>query len=58
MADLLIDYRLATGEERSERWPSIERFRAWAQAESLTLAWTAYQEDDEGEWAVVDRGRI
>lgn len=58
MADLLIEYRLPDGEERSERWPSVERFRAWAQAEGLRLAWTAYTEDEDGEWALVERGRI
>lgn len=58
MADLLVEYRLASGEERSERWPSVERFRAWAQAEGLHLAWTAYREDEDGEWAVEARGRL
>lgn len=55
---MTVEYRLSTGEERCEEWPSVERFRAWAQAEGLRCAWTAYQRDDEDELAVVDKGRI
>jgi hypothetical protein len=58
MPGLVIEYRLSSGEERSEDWPSVERFRAWAQAEGLRCTWTAYRPDDEGELVVEDKGRI
>ena len=61
MPDVLITWRSSDGEEREERWPSVERFRLWARANSLRCAWTAYclpqgEEDDE-EWVLLDRGQ-
>ena len=58
MSDVLITYLTADGEERDERWPSVERFRTWALASHLRCAWSAYAEDDEGEPVLIDRGRI
>lgn len=46
------------GEEREEAWPSVERFRTWAQAEGVHGEWRAYAEDDEGEWVLIDHGRV
>jgi hypothetical protein len=46
------------GEERDEDWPSVERFRSWAAAEGLTLDFVAYEEDADGEWVVVAKGRV
>ncbi len=56
--DLLITYLSADGEERSERWPSIERFRAWALGQRLRCSWSAYAADDDGEWLLIDRGSL
>ncbi len=53
----MIAFTSADGEEREEEWPSIERFRLWAIAERLACSFTAY-EDDDGEWVVVEKGRI
>jgi hypothetical protein len=48
----------ADGEERDEDWASVERFLAWARAEGLRGAWSAYEPDGDGEWLLVARGRI
>lgn len=58
MAEILITYRTADGEERDERWPSIERFRLWAKAQGLQCAWSAYEADEDGEFALIDRGQV
>lgn len=47
----------AEGGEHEEDWGSIEAFRRWAAEEGLRLRYTAYAEDDDGEWAVVEKGR-
>ena len=57
-AEVLITWLTADGEEREERWDSIERFRAWAAVQGQRVGYTAYAEDDDGDWAVVDKGRI
>lgn len=46
------------GEERDEDWASVERFRSWAVAEGLSLEFVAYEEDADGEWVVVAKGRV
>jgi hypothetical protein len=58
LRQVLIHWRTVDGEEREERWPTIERFRSWAAGEGLRCAWTAYLEDEDGEWVVTDQGRI
>ena len=54
---VLISYATVDGEEREERWPSVERFLGWARMQSAPLRFTAYSEDEEGEWVVIDQGR-
>ena len=58
MPHIRIAWISADGQECEEAWPSVERFRAWAQAEGLRCTWTAYRPDDEGELVVEDKGRI
>jgi hypothetical protein len=58
MPAILVCWTTADGEEREEQWPSLERFRAWAQAEGVTCAWRAYAEAEDGEWELTDEGRI
>ena len=63
MPDVLISWRTADGEEREERWPSVERFRLWARAQGLHCSWTAYcqppeTDDEEEEWVVIDLGTL
>jgi hypothetical protein len=58
LAMILITWTTADGEEREERWPSVERFRAWASAQSGRISYTAYQEDADGDWVVIDKGRV
>jgi hypothetical protein len=53
-----ITFTSADGEEREESWPSVERFRAWAQVQGTAYSYTAYAEDDDGEWVLIDRGQI
>jgi hypothetical protein len=55
---ILVTIRTRDGEERDEHWPSLERFRVWAAAQGEPLAWTAYAEDDDGEWEVIARGTV
>lgn len=57
-ADVLITWTTADGEEREERWPSVERFRSWAAAQGGAIGYTAYREDEDGDWVVVDKGRL
>ena len=54
--DVLLSLVTADGEERDERWPSVERFRAWAQAEGLRCTWRAYAQGEDGEWEPTDEG--
>ncbi len=60
MADIRIAWISADGEECEEVWPSIERFRAWAQGEGLHCTWRAYEADADadGEWLLIDEGRV
>ena len=58
MPHIRIAWITADGEEREEAWPSVERFRAWAIGEGLNCDWRAYEEDDEGEWVLIDEGRV
>ena len=54
---VIIHVETQDGEERDERWASVEKFRAWAAAEGFRGTWTAYEDDPEGEGAVLDSGR-
>lgn len=58
MAEVLITWTTADGEEREERWPSVERFRVWAASQGNAISYSAYREDDDGDWTVVDKGRL
>jgi hypothetical protein len=55
---VLITFVLPNGEEREERWPSIAAFRGWAVTRDQRLDYTAYREDEDGEWIVLEKGRI
>ncbi|MEK7414398.1 MAG: hypothetical protein AAB263_13880 [Planctomycetota bacterium] len=55
---VMIAWTTSDGEEREERWPSIERFRAWALAERLRCSYRAFTAADDGEWELVDEGEI
>ena len=54
----IIAFTTADGEEREERWASVEAFRNWAVAQEANCAFTAYREDEDGEWEVVEKGRV
>jgi hypothetical protein len=58
MPDVRISWISRDGEEREETWPSVERFRVWALGEGLRCTWRAYSEDEDGEWMVIDEGRV
>ncbi len=66
MAEVLISWRTADGEEHDERWTSVERFRTWALAHGLRCSWTAYcqpaaaddTDDDDDEWVIIDLGSL
>jgi len=52
-----INYRTMAGEERDEEWASPEAFRRWAETAGLWTSFTVYEEDEDGDWVVVQRGR-
>ena len=54
----LIVFTSPDGEEREERWDSVEAFRSWAVSHDQAYAYTAYRADQDGEWLVVDKGSI
>lgn len=58
VAEVLIIFVLPNGEEREERWPSVAGFRAWAVTHDQRLSYTAYQQDEDGEWVVLEKSRI
>ncbi len=57
-ASVLIRFSTADGEEREERWPSVATFCAWALTQSGRCRYTAYQEDEDGDWPVIARGVV
>lgn len=58
MSDVMITWTTSDGEEREEYWPSVEHFRAWVQAQGHAVSYTAYQEDDDGDLVVIDKGKV
>jgi hypothetical protein len=54
----LIVFTSADGEEREERWDSVEAFRSWAISHDQAYAYTAYRADADGEWLVVAKGSV
>lgn len=56
--DLLIEFTSVDGETREERWRSVDAFRSWAVAQGISGIFTAYRADDDGEWVVVEKGRV
>jgi hypothetical protein len=58
MPEVMVHWLSLDGTEHDERWPSIEAFRTWAAAERLRVSYRAYVQDEEGEWEVVEDGRI
>jgi len=58
MAQLLIVYQLPNGEEREEMWSSVAAFRAWAETRHQRLHYRAFAADDDGEWYLMEKGRI
>lgn len=58
MADLLITWTSADGEEHDERWPSVDAFLAWAKGEQLQGDWRSYEEDEDGDFILTAKGTI
>ena len=56
--DILITFITPNGEEREERWPTIAAFRAWAVTRDQRLNYTAFAEDEDGEWVVIEKGHV
>lgn len=51
-----ICWQAADGGEHEEEWPSLDAFRCWAAAEDLQARWTAYVQDEDGDWLPHARG--
>jgi hypothetical protein len=58
LGPFLIVFTTPDGEEREEHWESVEAFRNWAISHQQSYVFTAYRADEDGEWLVVDKGRI
>ena len=58
MSNVLIVWTSAAGEEHEERWPSVERFRVWAAVQDQCIIYSAYAKDDDGDFAIIDKGRL
>ena len=58
VTEVLITFVLPNGEEREERWPSIAAFRAWALTRNQRLSYTTYEQDEDGEWLVTEKGQL
>ena len=56
--DLVILWHTPDGEEHEERWPTIDAFLSWAASESIAGTYTAYEEDEDGDLAVIERGQL
>lgn len=58
MREVVILWRTDDGAEHEERWDSPDAFLSWAAGEGLQGHYTAYREDEDGDLAVVARGRL
>jgi hypothetical protein len=60
MPGVLIEWSDRDGAAHSERWPSVERFRAWAVAQGRRLTYTAYEDapDEDGDLPLIERGQV
>ncbi len=56
--NILIHGHSAAGEELEEEWPSIDAFRNWATADHWVGSFTAYEEDEDGDFIVIYKGII
>ena len=56
--DITISYTTPDGEERDERWASIDAFRSWAIGDKVRANYTAYEEDEDGDLIVVGKGSV
>ena len=58
MPELMITLLSADGEERSERWPTVDAFRVWAQGAGWVGSYRVYELDEDGDWLLRLRGAI
>ena len=58
MTVVLVVYLLPNGEEHEEQWPSLPAFCAWAANRQQRLRYSAFTQDEDGEWVLSEKGRI
>ncbi len=54
----MIHFTSNDGEELEEEWPSPDAFYSWAVTEHLQGSYTAYAEDEDGDWVKMMTERI
>ncbi len=54
---VMISFTTPDGEEREEHWPSVAAFLAWARVQRASYPFTVYEQDEDGDWAVIEKGR-
>lgn len=55
---VMIHFSSDDGEEIEEQWPSPDAFYSWAITEGLCGTYTAYAEDEDGDWIRMMSERI
>ena len=53
---IMVHWLTVDGEEHDESWPTVDAFVNWAEAEGLRCQWTAYEEDEDGDFVVSAKG--
>ena len=56
--ELRIEWITSDGEEHCEPWDTIDAFLSWAAGEGLRGRWVAYEEDEDGDGVVIDKGEL
>ncbi|NRA36650.1 MAG: hypothetical protein HRU15_00785 [Planctomycetes bacterium] len=55
---VMIHFCSEDGEELEEQWPSPDAFYSWAITEQIRGTYTAYEEDEDGDWVRILSQRI
>lgn len=58
MPQLMIHFCNDEGSELEECWQSEDAFRSWAAAEGWQGVYSVYEEDEDGDWLLIGRGRL
>jgi hypothetical protein len=56
--NLVIEWRSPDGEEHEERWDTIDAFLSWAAGDGASGQYAAYEEDEDGDLVLIERGAM